>query len=358
MTAPRRPSSAPSDSAKAAAAEEEVQREARARRRRERRASRAAGGPEGLRVCFDSRAAGDPRGIGRYVRSLLDALQRTAEPGDEIIEGHRPRGVDVYHSPWIDGAALRAAIPQVVTLHDLVPLKRRAEYLRTGVRFRLRYAAIARAQRVIVPTQAVADDAVKHLRVPEANLVVVSEAPIAAMYPRPDDEVAAVRARYGLPDGEYLVWVGGMEHPDPRKRVAALADTPRDLPLVLVGPARPWAKDLGKREGITITGHVTDDELAALYTGARALVFPSDDEGFGLPTVEALACGTPVVACDVPALREVLGERAVFVAQDDLPGLMAAGAAASRPAPPPPPFTWEDAARATWGVYRDVAGRR
>lgn len=335
---------------------EHQQRDARARRRRERRVSRAEH-PDGLRVCFDSRGAGDPRGIGRYVRSLLAALHETAAPGDEIVEGHRPRGVDVYHSPWIDGAALRAAIPQVVTLHDLVPLKRRAEYLRTGVRFRLRYAAVARAERVIVPTHAVAADAVEHLGVPEDRIVVVSEAPVAAMYPRPAAEVAAVRARYGLPEGEYLVWVGGMEHPDPRKRVAALTDTPHELPLVLVGPTRPWARELGRKEGITLTGQVTDDELAAIYTGAHALVFPSDDEGFGLPTVEALACGTPVAACDVPALREVLEDRATFVDRADLRGLVAAGEAARRPAPRPPEFTWTDAARATWAVYRQAAGR-
>lgn len=336
--------------------EEHKLRDARAKRRRERRVAREQH-PDGLRVCFDSRAASDPRGIGRYVRSLLSALHDTAAPGDEIVEGHRPRGVDVYHSPWIDGAALRAAIPQVVTLHDLVPLKRRAEYLRTGVRFRLRYAAISRAQRVIVPTHAVAADAIEHLGIPEDRVVVVSEAPVAAMYPRPDVEVADVRAKYKLPDSDYLVWVGGMQHPDPRKRVAALADTPHDVPLVLVGPARPWAQELGGRDGITVTGHVTDDELAAIYTGARALVFPSDDEGFGLPTVEALACGTPVVACDVPALREVLGDRAVFVGRDDLAGLVAAGEAARRPAPAPPEFTWADAARETWAVYRAAAGR-
>jgi glycosyltransferase involved in cell wall biosynthesis len=102
---------------------------------------------------------------------------------------------------------------------------------------------------------------------------------------------------------------------------------------------------------VTLTGHVSDDDLAALYTGARALVFPSDDEGFGLPAVEALACGTPVVACDVPALREVLADRATFVALHDVAGLLAAAERAQRPAPPPPSWTWEDAARATWDVY-------
>ncbi len=332
-------------------------RDARTRSRREKRDRRAAN-PDGLRIGFDTRAASDPRGIGRYVRSLVEALRETAGAGDEIVEGHRPRNVDLYHSPWIDGAALRCAVPQVVTLHDMIPLKRRAEYLRTGVRFRLRYAAVGKAQRIIVPTHAVAADVVEHLGVGEDRVTVVSEAPVAAMRPRPDDEVASVRARYGLPAEPYLLWVGGLEHPDPRKRVAALADAPRDLPLVLVGPAKQWARELGTREGITVTGHVSDDELAALYTGAHALVFPSDDEGFGLPTVEALACGTPVVACDVPALREVLGDRATFVDCDDLGALLAAAEGATRPAPAPPAFTWQDAARQTWDVYRQAAQRR
>ena len=122
------------------------------------------------------------------------------------------------------------------------------------------------------------------------------------------------------------------------------------MPLVLAGPTRPWAHEL---PDVTLTGQVSDDELAALYSGAHALVFPSDDEGFGLPTVEALACGTPVVACDAPAVREVLGERATFVEVGDMEGLLeAAAASAVRPAPAPPAWSWADAARATWGGLR------
>jgi glycosyltransferase involved in cell wall biosynthesis len=306
-----------------------------------------------LRIAFDSRGAADPRGIGRYVRCLLEALRDTAGPDDEIIETHRPRRADVYHSPWIDGCQLRSRIPQVVTLHDVIPLKRRAEYLRTGVRFRLRYAAVERAERIIVPTHVVAADVIAHLGADPARIVVIGEAPVAAMTPRSQDEIDLVRRRYGLP-AEYLVWVGGMEHPDPRKRVAALAAAPRELPLVLVGPTSKWAQDLALQDGVSVTGQVTDDELAAIYSGARALVFPSDDEGFGLPPVEALACGTPVVASDIPALREVLGDRATFVERDDIEGLLAAGAAVERPAPPAPDLTWADAARGTWAVYADA----
>jgi glycosyltransferase involved in cell wall biosynthesis len=302
-----------------------------------------------MKIAFDSRPASDPRGIGRYVRCLLDAL-RELDRG-ELIESADPRRCDVFHSPWIDGALLRSPVPMVVTLHDLVPLKRRGEYLRSGLRFKLRYLAVQRAVRVIVPTNAVADDAVGVLEIPSERVTVIAEAPDPMFSPRPVEEVKAVRERYGLPS-RYLLWVGGLRTPDPRKRVAALARVPRTMPLVLVGPSGRWAREL---DDVTLTGTVSDDELAAIYTGAHALVFPSDDEGFGLPPVEALACGTPVAATEVPALREVLDGRAEFVPVDDLNALIAAAEAARRPAPAPPPWTWRDAAEATWDVYTDAA---
>ncbi|MFP5363794.1 MAG: glycosyltransferase family 4 protein [Thermoleophilia bacterium] len=304
-----------------------------------------------MRVTFDSRPAHDPRGIGRYASCLLAALRETSPAGDSLVEGTRPRRGDVFHSPWIDGALLRPPGPQVVTLHDVVPLKRRSEYLRSGIRFRMRYLAVGRSARVIVPTAVVAGEVVEHVGIDAERIVVIHEAPAPAMYARGADEIAAARARHGLPEA-YLLWVGGLQTPDPRKRIAALARAPSELPLVLVGATKPWAHEL---PGVTLTGFVADEELAAIYSGAHALVFPSDDEGFGLPTVEALACGTPVVASDIPVLREVLGGRATFVDADDLEGMLAAGAAATRPAPPPPDWTWTDAAHATWRVYADVA---
>ena len=124
------------------------------------------------------------------------------------------------------------------------------------------------------------------------------------------------------------------------------------MPLVLVGPTGRWAREL---PNVTLTGAVTDDELAAIYTGAHALVFPSDDEGFGLPPVEALACGTPVAAFDVPALREVLDGRVRLSEIGDLDALIAIAESSRRPAPPPLQFTWSDAAAATWEVYAEAA---
>jgi len=304
-----------------------------------------------VRIAFDSRAEADPRGIGRYVRCLLEALRESAPPGAEIVETNRPRRADVFHSPWIDGALLRSPCPMVVTLHDLAPLKRRREYLRTGMRFRLRYLAVQRAVRVIVPTNVVAADARDCLGLDSDRVAVIAEAAASAFSPRPPAEVAAVRDRYGVPE-DYLLWVGGLQHPDPRKRVAALAAARRRLPLVLVGPTRRWAHELPE---VILTGLVPDEDLAALYTGGRALVFASDEEGFGLPPVEALACGTPVVATDQPALREVLDGRITFVEQDDLDGLVETAERAVRPAPEPPAWTWSDAARRTWEVYAQAA---
>jgi glycosyltransferase involved in cell wall biosynthesis len=303
-----------------------------------------------VKVAFDSRPSKDPRGVGRYTRCLLQALRESAAENDEIVESNRPRRCDLFHTPWIDGALLRSPVPMVVTLHDLVPLKRRGEYLRSGIRFKLRYLAVQRAVRVIVPTRAVAEDATEALELPAERITVIPEAPAGALYRRPQEEVDSVRGRFALPE-RYLLWVGGMITPDPRKRVAALARAKRTMPLVLVGPTARWAREL---PDVTLTGVVTDDELAAIYTGAHALVFPSDEEGFGLPPVEALACGTPVATCDVPALREVLHGRAELAEVDDLDGLMRTAESLSRPAPAPPAWSWRDAAAATWDVYTEA----
>jgi glycosyltransferase involved in cell wall biosynthesis len=303
-----------------------------------------------MRVAFDSRPSADVRGVGRYSRSLLTALRETTPKDVELVETHRPRHAHVFHSPWMDGAILRSPCPMVVTLHDLSALKRVSEHLRTGVRLRLRQLAVQRAVRVIVPTEAVAGDAVQRLGLKRERIDVIAEAPDPTMYARSDEEIAHVRKCFSLPDS-YLLWVGSLRHPDPRKHVAKLVATPRELPLVLVGPTRPWAHEL---PDVILTGEVSDEHLAAIYTGAHALVLASEDEGFGLPAVEALACGTPVAACEVPALREVLGERAAFVERGDLKSLIESAQRSRRPAPAPPQWTWQDAARSTWRVYRQA----
>ena len=307
-----------------------------------------------MKVAYDSRAGKDSRGVGRYARSLLTALIASERGG--VIETHAPqRGrVDVYHSPWLDGALLHSAVPMVVTVHDLIALKTPSELLRRGLRARLRYMAVQRAARVIAPTSVVADDLVDALEIARARIHVIPEAAAPVFHPRPPLEVQSARERYGLPE-TYLLWVGGLKTPDPHKRIVQLTRARRTLPLVLVGPSAPWAHKL---PDVTLTGEVPDDDLAAIYTGAHALAFPSSDEGFGLTPVEALACGTPVVACDVPAVREVLRDRAELVPAHDLDALVRAAEAASRPAPAPQRWSWDDAADATWSVLEAAASDR
>jgi len=306
-----------------------------------------------MRVAFDSRAVSDPNGVGRYSRCLLKALGETVSAEDELLEAPRPsttvrsENADVFHSPWMDGAMLHSPCPMVVTVHDVAALKRRSEHLRTGLRLRLRHLAVQRAASVIVPTEAVAQDAVEHLRLQRERIVVIPEAADASMFPRSDEEVRVTREHFELPE-RYLVWVGGLQHPAPGKQIAKLAAARRELPLVLVGPTRPWAHEL---PDVILTGQVSDEQLAAIYSGAHALVLPSEDVGFGLTAVEALACGTPVVACDVPALREVLDGRATFVEPGDIDGLIAAAQDATRPAPAPSRWSWRDAGKATWRAY-------
>lgn len=306
-----------------------------------------------MKVAIDSRPVSDLGGVGRYSRCLLKALRDTAASSDEVLDTNRPsaivrsKGADVFHSPWIDGAMLHSPCPMVVTIHDVTALKRRSEHLRHGLRGRLRPLAVQRAMSVIVPSEAVAEDAVRHLRLDRERITVIAEAADASMYERSPEQIARVREHFDLPE-RYLVWVGDLQHPDPGTRIAKLAATARALPLVLVGPTNPWAHEL---PDVILTGQVSDEQLAAIYSGAQSLVIPSKDEGFGLVAVEALACGTPVVASEGPALREVLGERARFVPEGDMRALIETAQRASRPAPEPPPWSWEDAARATWNVY-------
>ena len=336
-----------------------------------------------MRVALDLRVLDHPalaeRGIGRYARELAAALVpaadvdvielrdlrrpptpgRVAEVWEQVLLGRDARraGADLLHSPSIDLATTRPGLPYVVTLHDLAPLKQPDEYLRTGMKHRLRYAAVRRATRVIVPSRAVADDAARMLGID--NVDVIPEAPAPAFRP-----VTAPRGRLErlrLPP-RFVLWVGGLDPPDPRKGIEALARTIRDgegPPLVLAGRHDEAAEALADGERVVLVGRVDDEELAALYSAADALVLPSLDEGFGLTAQEALACGTPVVAYRVAALSEMLEGNAAarLVPRGDTEALLAAteelaGMEAARPT-----RTWADVARETIAVYDRALSR-
>jgi hypothetical protein len=130
-----------------------------------------------MRIAFDSRPTTDLRELGHYSRCLLQALRDTAPEQDDLLETHRPRGVDVFHTPWMQGAMLHSPCPMVVTLNDLAALKRPSERLRCGgMHLHLRHLALQRATHVIVPNEIVADEATAELGLERERVIVIPEA--------------------------------------------------------------------------------------------------------------------------------------------------------------------------------------
>lgn len=282
---------------------------------------------------------------------------------------------DVYHGPHFS-VPLRCPVPRVATVHDLT-------FYRLPSRYRLRhrqyYRALARlarrAERIIVPSGTVASDAVRYLGYPPERIRVIAEAPRAGLAPASTEAVEALCASLGVEPG-YALCVGtaepGKRAVDAVRAIAALRDAGTGLQLVIAGNPGPLsdallreAERLGVADRCHFAGYVPDVDLAALYTGALALVFPSLYEGFGLPPLEAMACGTPVIATNAPAMDDVLAGAATFVPPRD-PAAIAralsqlAGNAVEREARVAAGlvhaarFTWDAAAAATVDVYREV----
>jgi Glycosyltransferase Family 4 len=176
-----------------------------------------------MRVAFDSRPAAGPQGLGHYASCLLQALRDTADEQDEVRESHRPRGADLFHTPWMQGAMLHSPCPMVVTLHDLSALNRPSERLRSGgMHLRLRHLAVQRAVHVIVPTEAVAHEAVAELGLERERVAVIPEA---------SDPAASDPARLDPPT------------PDPAASDLAASTAPQP------GPAPPeWCWEDAARE--------------------------------------------------------------------------------------------------------------
>jgi len=253
---------------------------------------------------------------------------------------------------------LRPPCPCVVTVHDL-SFEREPALMSRKDRtvFRLVVPrAVLRAVRVLTVSERTKADLMELYGVPAGSIVVTPNGVDPVFHRRlPDDSSSS----NSLLRGSYVLSVGAIQ---PRKnQLAALeAATAVGLPLVVVGPEKDpaLAAEL-RRHGARLEGYVETDRLADLYRGAACLVQSSRYEGFGLPVLEAMASGTPVVAVPDPALREVARDAAVFV---DVGGLadgirqairerdsfVAAGLERARA------FTWRAAAERTLAVYREI----
>jgi glycosyltransferase involved in cell wall biosynthesis len=354
-----------------------------------------AGGARPLRVAIDGRElepAASPTGVSRYLRCLLSALEDDPEvevrmlgAGPPVLGPHlfmplraRLDGVDVLHGPANGLPLVRLGTPAVVTVHDLAIYEHPEwfpdrQWLSTRV---LVPAAVQGARIVICPSQATRSGLARHLGVPPDKCRVIAHG-VEAEFAAPIDpaRMAAVRARLGLPD-HYWLQVGTVQ---PRKNyeatLSALARLPASerLPLLIVGslgwkyePVLRAVQDLGLSTHVRLLGAVDPQLLPAVYRMADVLAFPSLDEGFGLPVLEAFASGLPVVAARRGAISEVAEGAAVLVEPHDHAALaealvsltrdgalrernVAAGRARALE------YTWDRSARAHVDAYRVAA---
>ncbi|AMK11294.1 glycosyltransferase family 4 protein [Pseudodesulfovibrio indicus] len=224
------------------------------------------------------------------------------------------RGFDVYHEagyfPFVNGAART-----VLTVHDLSLLLHPEFHPRERVRYFNRYFKdrLALAHAFCAVSEFTRRQMVEHLKLDPARIRVTAPGVDPVLFNEGDDPQArSLLDRAGTPE-RYVLFVGTG---DPRKNadlaVAALAGTRSRLPLVTVGWAGWAAPPVGSRGRVDL-GYVSDRLLAQLYRSAALLVVPSDYEGFGLPVIEAMACGCPVVVADAGALPETGGEAALVV---------------------------------------------
>jgi glycosyltransferase involved in cell wall biosynthesis len=323
---------------------------------RELLAGLAAAHPEaGFRFCYRPH---------RFLRSFREPIPANATRfllGDARV----PRSADVFHglNQRLPRARLRRA---VATFHDLFVLT--GEY--STAEFRRRFAdqareAAGRADRIIAVSQFTARQVIDLLGVDPARVCVVHHG-----VRLPGDAPAGGRERI-------ILHVGAIQR---RKNIARLVDAfekvGRDWQLVLAGSAGYGAPEIlariagtPARERIRVLGYVPNAELAAWYRRAMIFAFPSLDEGFGMPVLEAMAAGTPVIASNRAAIPEVAGNAAWLVNPEDTGELAGALVDLSRDAEKraqlsrhglkrAAQFTWADAVEKTWRIYRELTNFR
>lgn len=374
-----------------------------------------------MRFGIDVRAlsgASARRGVGTYIRGLLRGLtseiDRTAD--DLVLFGNgleedtalpsgvsrvllrRPRRgitlwdqiawppllaarkIDVFHSPFYAVPRVRLSRCRVVqTVHDLTPLKLPGAVSPHNARiFRMNFNLARSADRVIVPSLATRDDVVTLLGIPAGRISVIPEASDISQdeMARADEKSSAVSSRFGI-HGRYLLHTGGHDVvknlPGVLSAFASLRAQGRDLELVIAGEHGPStstlisrAASLGVLDRVKLPGYVPRQDLIALYRNAVALVYPSFSEGFGLPVLEAMTCGTPVVTSSTGALMEVGGDACLHADPSDSEAIAAAcarilddanlaAAMSAAGSVRAARFTWSATARMTLSVYRETA---
>lgn len=231
----------------------------------------------------------------------------------------------LYHETAFTPAALTGT-PQVFTLHDLSLMEFKTMHPRERVWFfelffdrRIRYAS-----HIITVSEFMRTEICEKLNFPATKVTAIPEACDPFFFPRSEERIQQVLTGLNLPR-TYLLFAGTLE---PRKNISLLIDAlisgRTDIPLVLTGwegwGDKKWLETIrkhGLEKRIFRTGYVDDDTLACLYSGAQAFIYPSLYEGFGLPLLEAMSCGCPVICSRAASLPEVAGDAALLVNPHD-----------------------------------------
>ncbi|MBN1877627.1 MAG: glycosyltransferase family 4 protein [Anaerolineae bacterium] len=281
---------------------------------------------------------------------------------------------DLYHSPYYL-MPYRPGVPTVLTVYDVIPLRFPAQStLRARLLFHATtWLALRTANHVLAISEAARQDFVYHFHISSERITAIPLAADSTFCPQPPEAVAAVRARYQLPERFVLYLGSNKPHKNLVQLVEAFAQQPApDMTLVIAGAwdarypeARHRARQRAVDHPILWLGHIAEADLPALYAASTSFVFPSRCEGFGLPVLEALACGAPVVCANTASLPEVAGDAALYFDPDNVTDLAtklqqiwtntqlraALRAAGLRRAGA---FSWEHTAAVTLAHYREL----
>jgi len=263
-------------------------------------------------------------------------------------------------------------------VHDVAPLRFPGRQLGLSLlAWQLAWRGVQRARHVIVDSTFIARELRGYLALSPDRLHIVPLGVSPAFRPQPTEKQKAIRQLYVSENGQLLLHVGHTQArknlPTLLKALALLRQQGREVTLVQIGgrssrSQRELLSDLGLETVVHFLGHLPDEQLAAFYSAADAFVLPSLYEGFGLPVLEAMACGTPVVASNVASLPDVVGDAGLLVepssadswAETIAQVLADSGFAAQlreRGLERVRQFTWERTASETLGVYTQMRGR-
>lgn len=295
----------------------------------------------------------------------------------------RRLGADVAHVPYF-APPLRPTAPTVVTIHDLIPLILPQYRGPAGVRAYMRLVSMAahKANLILTDSRASARDIESRLGIPSARIRIIYLAADTIYRPLSPAEREGVLERLGIPR-RYILYLGGFDRrknvPELLQAFARAQNSLDEAALVIAGklprqdsdfmpdPKR-IAAELGIVDRVHFTGWVNEEDKPALYAGALAFVFPSAYEGFGLPVLEAISCGTPAIVAGGSSLEEIVGQGGLVVPAGDVGALARAMVDIARQPElrqqlslkaieHAQSFSWLKTARQTLEAYREALGK-